>query len=79
MPKRPSLEVLNEAARIEELGRRDVHRARAALDTFLDRVKRLDEEEQEAALAFNAQLITELRHRGSRVCNWSDSDFQCAW
>jgi hypothetical protein len=73
---RPTAAVLNEAARIKEIARRDVADAQAALDAFLDRVKRLDDEEIPAALTFNAQLVTELRRRGCRVCNWSGSDFQ---
>jgi hypothetical protein len=52
-----------EVERYREIARDEgVPAARVALDHFLDRVKRLTEvEERDAALDFNAKLISELR------------------
>jgi hypothetical protein len=50
-----------ESQRIIDVADREGHEAaRCALDTFLDRVKRLDADELAKALDFNARLVTEL-------------------
>jgi hypothetical protein len=61
------LNLRQEADHLEDLARRNRPAALAALNAILDRVKRLDGQERDQAMNFNARLIGELRQRGVKL------------
>lgn len=68
-----------EADRIEDLARRDRKAARETIDAILDRTKRLTGDERDAAMQFNARLMTELRRRNVLIYDYREPDFSYEW
>lgn len=70
-----ALSLQQEADTIEDLARRDYSAARKRLGAILDRVKRLEGDERDFAMQFNARLVESLRERKVMICDYSTPDW----